>query len=418
MGQATTGLYALLGARSRGLKIHEWKKGNLESFGAPSTYSGLTRHKEHYLVAEAPSVPALWGSLYSALTQRQPLVLLPPSSSLERELLLSQLPASPPAGAVLSLFTSGSSGNPKAVFHSEASLLASAKQLERAFPGSKPTSSLLAPWGMAGVMFHCLLPAARGGTDVFFSTEPLLDWVQEAPRLYRELGVELLTLNPFLADMLLRAGMGKGFPEKTISLTAPLGAELKEKFQNESGRALLEIYGMTETAGPVLLEGKSLGAETKLSASGELLLRGEQLLLGYADGGDFSARAGEDWFATGDLFSDQSGILQHQARTRELIDLGGRKVPPKLIEAAFSGMPELAECLAFPKVLSGVERPALAYARDATCKLSREELSFLVEKRAQELLSPELRPAWWGEIEKVPRLKNGKPDRERLKKLY
>jgi acyl-CoA synthetase (AMP-forming)/AMP-acid ligase II len=411
MGQATTGLYGLLGSRCRGLKIHEWKKGEgLRSYGAPSTFSGLAPFGSGYLVAEAPTVPQLWGALYSALTQRQVLVLLPPSSPLEREKLLGQLPASAPAGAVLALFTSGSAGEPKAVFHGEASLLTSARQLAAAFPGTGPTLSLLAPWGMAGLVFHCLLPAARGGSDLLFSGEPLLDWAGDALRLARDLKLELLTLNPFLADMLLRAGLGKELAEtEVVSLTAPLKAELRRRFQSSTGRALREIYGMTEAAGPVLLEGKSLGAETALSADGELLLRGEQLFLGYSAGDEFRAR--EEWYATGDIFRDEAGQLVHQARTRELIDLGGRKVAPALIEAAFEGMPELGECLAFAKNLAGVERPAFAYARAQGCALSREALSALVEARAKALLSPELRPAWWMEIEKVPRLKNGKPDR-------
>jgi|GEM_PF-4836061 len=415
MGQVTTGLYALLGARSRSLKIHEWRKGKLERYSPPSSFTGLFRHSEQYLVAEAPSVPALWGSLFSALTQRIPLVLLPPSSPMERELLLAQLPSIPPAGSVLALFTSGSSGEPKAVFHSETSLLTSANQLAKTFPGSKPTACLLAPWGMAGVAFQCLLPAARGGTDIFISAEPLLDWGSEASGLFGELGVELLTLNPFLAEMLLCAGFGAGYQEQTVSLTAPLGEELKRRFLVETGKTLLEIYGMTEAAGPVLFEGKSLGAEIQLASDGELLLRGEQLFQGYATKGEFTARA--EWFATGDIFTSTSGGFRHQCRTRELIDLGGRKVAPMLIEAAFTGMPELRECLVFPKLLSGVERAALAYAREASCTLTREELARLVDARAAELLSPELRPAWKLEMEKVPRLKNGKPDRESLRKL-
>jgi o-succinylbenzoate---CoA ligase len=418
MGQATTGLYALLGSRCRGLRLHEWKQGNgggrLESRGAPSSFPRLQHHGA-YLLAEAPSVPELWGALYSAITQRHPLVLLPPSSALEKETLLRQLPLSPPPGALLALFTSGSTGEAKSVFHGEASLLASARQLAAAFPGSGPTASLLAPWSMAGVVFHCLLPAARGGTDVLFSREPFLNWAAELPRLLRELGGELLSLNPFLLEMLLRAGFAGEWNGKAVSLTSPLKAPLRERFERAGGR-LLEIYGMTEAAGPVLLEGRSLGAELKLSESGELLLKGDQLFLGYGAGGNFTAR--EEWFATGDIFEEQAGKLEHRARTRDLINLGGRKVAPALVEAAFEGMPEIADCLAFAKEVAGIERVGLVYARAAGCAWSREELALAVEARARQMLSPELRPAWWVETEKVPRLANGKPDRKALRSFF
>jgi len=414
MGQSSTGLYSLLGARSRCIKLHEWRNGQLQSGPTPSAFAGLVRHGE-YLLSEAPSVPELWGSFFSALTQRQPLILLPPCSLLEREILLRQLPTIPPSGSVLVLFTSGTTGEPKAVFHGENSLLASARQLASAFPGSGPTCSLLQPWGMAGVMFHCLLPAARGGTDILFSRESLLNWAVDALRLLRELEVDLISLNPFSLEMLLRSGMDCVWAGKVVSLTAPLKNEMKKRFERQTNRHVLEIYGMSEAAGPVFLEGKTLGASTKLSVSGELLIQGEQLFLGYSANGKFSPY--EDWFATGDIFSAQSGTFLHQARTRELIDVGGRKVAPLLIESVMEGLPEIAECLAFPKEISGLERPALVYVRAKDCALMKNELSALVEKWASEKLSPDLRPAWWVEVDMIPRTTNGKPDRGLARKL-
>lgn len=411
MGQATTGLYSLLGARCRNLKLHEWKGGKLESTGTPSTYSGLAA-QGNYLLAEAPGVAGVWGALYSSVTQKHPLVLLPPSSAFEREILLKQLPASPPPGAVLVLFTSGTTGEPKAVFHSEKSLLASVAQCLSAFPGSGPTVSFLAPWAMAGVMFHCLLPAARG-SDVLFSAEPVMDWADDALRLLREKEAELVSLNPFILEMLLHAGLDDSWKGQVVSLTAPLKQKHKDDYRKVTGRGILEIYGMTEAAGPVLLDGKSIGAELRLSPGHELELAGEQLFLGYGAQGSFKARG--QWFSTGDIFREDASTFVHLSRIKDMINLGGRKVPPALIEAAFEGMPELAECLAFPKMLAGVERVALAYVRAKENKLSKEELSRLVEKRANEILSKDLRPHWWAEIEKVPRSSSGKPDRRALK---
>ncbi len=414
MGQATAGIYSLLGSRCRKLRIHEWKPGGLQTFPAPSSYSGFSRCG-NFLVCENPTVPELWGALYSAITQQLPMVLLPPCSPLEKEVLLRQLPGSPPKGALLVLFTSGTTGEPKAVFHSERSLLASASQLALVFPGNGPTCSLLAPWGMAGVAFHCLLPAARGGTDILFSAEPFLNWASDALRIFREHSVELITLNPFLLEMLLRSGLDSSFKGELVSLTAPLKASQREGARKALGREAHEIYGMTEAAGPVLLDGKSLGARTKLAADGELLVSGEQLFLGYAGNGIFSTR--EEWFATGDLFHEHSGLLVHQARTRELIDVGGRKIAPALVEAAFEKMEELTSCVAFAKEVAGTERPALAYVRAPACKLNPAELKALVMKRSAELLSAELRPALLLELESLPRTKNGKIDRLGMKQL-
>ena len=59
---------------------------------------------------------------------------------------------------------------------------------------------------MAGVVFHCLLPAARE-SGVLYSPEPFLEWSAQAGNLLRQLDVEFVTLNPFLLEMLLRSGL-------------------------------------------------------------------------------------------------------------------------------------------------------------------------------------------------------------------
>lgn len=415
MGQATRGLYSLLGSRSRSLKLRELAGGKVTAKAPPASFSTFAHHGA-YLVLEAPSVPEVWGALYSAITQRHPLVILPKCTPLEREVLLKQLPELPPAQAVLALFTSGTTGEPKAVFHSEASLLASAEQLAKALPGTAPTCSLLLPWSMAGVVFHCLLPAARG-SDVLYSRAPFGEWAGEAAAVFVSEGIDFVTLNPFLLEMWMRIGGGTGdWRGKAISLTAPLKAAQRELFAKEAKASLHEIYGMTEAAGPVLLDGRSLGAELRLSPEGELEISGPQLFLGYGAQGQFLNQG--PWFPTGDLFEKtQNHTFVHLSRTRDLIDLGGRKVAPRLVEAAFEGMPELAECLAFGKEIAGIERVGLVYVRAAGCALSEEELARKVEACAKELLSAELRPHWLREMKQVPRLAGGKPDRRKLSEL-
>jgi O-succinylbenzoic acid--CoA ligase len=262
---------------------------------------------------------------------------------------------------------------------------------------------------MAGVAFHCLLPLERG-SGVVFSRLPFLQWSAAAGALFRELSVELVTLNPFLLEMLLRGGIDPQWKGAVVSLTAPLKKPLLAAFALASGRRPREIYGMTEAAGPVLLDGKSLGAETRVSATYELELRGPQLLLGYSSAGRFEPTP--EWFRTGDIFTVEDGRHLHQARERDLIDTGGRKVSPRLIEEAAERLPGIGECLAFGMSLAGVERPALLYVREAGCALPPEELALELESYLAKTLSPELRPKWWQEVDSLPRQKGGKPNRK------
>lgn len=393
-----------------GVRLLEWRAGELvpaQPGSRPAERSGA------YLLSRAPSVPDLRENLRAALEAGLPLVVLPPSSAREEDVLLRQLPATPPASARLVMFTSGTTGEPKAVFHAESSLLASARQLARALKGSGPSVSLLPAWGMAGVIFHCILPAVRGGSAVF-SREPALDWGPFVPALLRTLEADFITLNPALLEMLLLTGLDPQWRGSVVSLTAPLKPALRARI---TGHKLLEIFGMTEASGPVLLEGKSLGAETRLAADAELELKGPQFLLGYAADGHFTPAP--EWFGTGDIFSLENGRLAHQARKRDLIDLGGRKISPRVIEEVLEAMPEIAECLAFAVELSGVERPGLLFVRKSGCNLPHDALSSRLEQLMGAGLSPELRPKWWREVPALPRLKNGKPDRKaaRLKWL-
>lgn len=362
-----------------------------------------------YHLLRRPTVPQLWGSFHSALKEQSPLVILPPSSPEEEAVLLRQLSATPTPGACLVVFTSGSTSTPKAVFHSESSLLASADQLSAALPHSR-TACLLPAWGMAGIAFH-LLHLLHSGRQHLFSREPLLYWSGQLDSILRETKSELLTLNPFLLEMWVRE-----FPlqwkGETISLTSPLSAAARKNFAKNSG-GLSEIYGMSEAAGPVLLNGKSLGIKTRIAAGeSELELNGDQLFLGYASEGEFSPRS--EWFSTGDQFLSEGEKLKFSARLKELINLGGRKVAPALIEEIFE-MPELSGCIAFEKMILGESRVGLVYVRSAACELSREELARRIEQRARTSLSLDMRPGWWGEIEEISRLPSGKADRKKIR---
>lgn len=366
-----------------------------------------------YFVCRAPSLSKLRENWLTALGAKHPLVLLPPVSAAEEVILLRQLPTAPPKDAVLVLFTSGTTGTPKAVFHGERSLLTSGQQLLKAFGPHPRLACLLPAWGMAGLAFQLLYPAAAGGGTVLENRGGFLQWSHSLDGILSLGRCSLLVANPMLLKMWLRNDRFT-WRGRTVSFTAPMGESLRERWRAQLPLAPLEEgYGMSEAAGPVLLEGKSLGAHLRLSSSGELELGGDQLLLGYGSEGKFLPASG--WFATGDLFAEGKRGWEFRARLRELIDLGGRKVAPGLIEEVFLGMPEIAECLVFPKMIEGIERAALVYVRATNCTLAENELSAEIERRTRTSLSLEVRPAWWREVKEIPRLAGGKADRKRVR---
>lgn len=363
--------------------------------------------ENRYFVLRPQSGAELPDAFARAEAAGQVLTLLPPQTPAADAILLRQLPPNPPPEAKLVLFTSGSTGTPRAVFHSAASLAASGAQLARAFPGESGVLCLLAPWGMAGVAFHYLLPCFGVRPAVLLPPGPVRDWIPSLPELTR--GVGLVALNPILLEFALAAiPMGS---VKLVSLTAPL------RPHQRAVTGLQEIYGMTEAAGPVLLDGRSLGAELRRSDSGELELRGPQLCLGFGVEGRFEPRAAAEWFATGDLFTENAGEFRFFARERELIDVGGRKIAPALIEELFGALPEVGDCVAFGYEANGTERPALLYVRRPGVALGEAELREKIGEWARTSISMDMRPFVWRETDSLPRLPNGKLDRRGARKL-
>jgi long-chain acyl-CoA synthetase len=93
---------------------------------------------------------------------------------------------------------------------------------------------------------------------------------------------------------------------------APLDQSL-EAFWGERGFAVIQGYGLTETAPIVTLNhpfgtrrgsvGKAIaGVEIKIADDGEILVRGENVTTGYFNAADETSRAFDDgWFHTGDI---------------------------------------------------------------------------------------------------------------------
>jgi long-chain acyl-CoA synthetase len=130
-----------------------------------------------------------------------------------------------------------------------------------------------------------------------------------------------------------------------ISGGATLPAEL-EAFWSRLGFALIQGYGMTETAALVTLNhpfhiapgtiGRALpGREVKISEEGEILVRGEMLSGATWAGGRMRAREGE-WLATGDLAEkNAAGELRFLGRKGDVIVTGaGMNIHPADLEAA------------------------------------------------------------------------------------
>jgi long-subunit acyl-CoA synthetase (AMP-forming) len=127
---------------------------------------------------------------------------------------------------------------------------------------------------------------------------------------------------------------------------APTPVEVIEFF-HAIGVPLAELWGMSETCGAGAVNppdrikigtvGRAApGIELKLAEDGEVLVRGDVVMLGYRNLPDKTAEAIQDgWLHTGDIGQfDEDGYLKIVDRKKEIIiNAAGKNMSPALIEA-------------------------------------------------------------------------------------
>ena len=128
--------------------------------------------------------------------------------------------------------------------------------------------------------------------------------------------------------------------------------EATENFWRKLGYAVVQGYGMTETAALISLNNPfsarrgSLGQilagreNIRINESGEILVRGKNISPGYWGGA--SRKEEEDWLNTGDVGSlDDTGRLYFKGREKEVIvTAAGLNIYPDDLEAALNAQPE------------------------------------------------------------------------------
>ncbi len=140
---------------------------------------------------------------------------------------------------------------------------------------------------------------------------------------------------------------------------APISPEVIRFFRT-LGVPLLEIYGMTETAGGVLGQTHAdpiagtvgvpmQGTEIRLAEDGEVLARGEAIFAGYYRNEEATKAAIVDgWLHTGDVGEMVEGQFRIVDRKKDImITAGGKNLSPTEIEHAVKISPFVKEAIVF-----------------------------------------------------------------------
>jgi long-chain acyl-CoA synthetase len=143
----------------------------------------------------------------------------------------------------------------------------------------------------------------------------------------------------------LRKLMGMNRGRFVFSGAAPVAPEVLWFFHS-IGLQVREVYGQTEDAGPTSIhQGEDIklgtvgkpfpGIEVKIAEDGEILVRGDNVFLGYYKDPKTTADTLIDgWLHTGDVGSfDEGGNLKISDRKKDIIiTSGGKNITPQYIE--------------------------------------------------------------------------------------
>ncbi|HQP04302.1 MAG: AMP-binding protein [Bacteroidales bacterium] len=295
------------------------------------------------------------------------------------------------------LYTSGTSGNPKGVMLAHNALAANIRYARANMP-LQPGDRIVSFLPLAhsyGCAFEFLYPFSIGCTITFLGRLPAPNIVVKAfneikPRLILSVplviekvyktkikpklskpGIKLMLKIPGLRQIVyrkIRAGLSASFGNEFMEVViggAKLNREV-EIFLRKINFNFSIGYGMTE-CGPLITydgwkttrtfsAGKVIDClEMKIDSDnpskrvGEILLRGENVMLGYYKNKDETEKTftEDGWMKTGDLgLIDEDGYLYIKGRSKSMIlGASGKNIYPEEVEAKLQNLPLVSECI-------------------------------------------------------------------------
>lgn len=263
-----------------------------------------------------------------------------------------QLPAGDlPADLAVVVATSGSTGTPKLSMLTASALLASAEATATFLGGHGQWLLTLPPHHVAGLQV-LLRSITAGTTPVVVEEAAPFALVQATAAMTGER--RYTSLVPTQLARLVEDPMGLEALRRVDAILlggAATPAGLLDRARS-LGLRIVTTYGMSETCGGCVYNGSPLeGVHVREGGDGRLEIGGPVLAAGYLGGGadDFVTDPdGSRWYRTSDIGTvDERGRVSVHGRADDLINTGGMKVAPRLVEdAVLTHVPAITEAVA------------------------------------------------------------------------
>jgi len=320
----------------------------------------------------------------------------------------------PQKGGGWVLFSSGTSGAPKAMVHAW-------ERHQSLYRLKKPSALvMLATLQLDHIGgLNTLFQALTGGNTLVFSEKPHVgSWV-EAIQQNR---VNILPTTPSMLQLLRLAGAWNQATLPSLKLvtygTEPMPAALLNDLHRlYPGISYRQTFGTSETGiaktKPSALDPLAFHLEIPQGEfqirSGELWIRSRTQSQGYLERESGSFEYG--WFGTGDLVHQlEDGSIKILGRRTRTINVGGEKVQPEEIESLLMEFPEVRDCRIYGEAfgLLGQRVVAEVVLQNPEGKSSFNSMDF--RKRLRAHLEAFKIPSKWVAVEAIPigeRLKRG-----------
>src|SRR6056300_665599 len=281
-----------------------------------------------------------------------------------------------PDDQALLMYTSGTTGKPKGVVHTHASLLAggwSATIAHDLAPNDRGFC-VLPIYHINGLFVTVMGALISGGSLTMISRFSASRFWQQAD----ESKITWFSVVPTIISHLLH---GQNEPSDACkarlrfgrSASSALAVETQSAFEMRFGVPIIETMGLTETAAQILSNplppgvrkigspGIAYGCDIEIqdqhgscvppNTEGEIVVRGPNVMSEYLKNSTATSATFRDgWLRTGDLAKmDTDGYVFVTGRLKELIIKGGENIAPREIDEILYTHPDVIEAAAFAR---------------------------------------------------------------------
>lgn len=349
--------------------------------------------------------------------------------------------AARPADLACILFTSGSTGGPKGVLHTQRGLSGKGVLMKEVH-GLRPDDAILMPAPLAHI--SGLLNAVLNPGVVPMKTVLMDQWSAGAAieLVERERITFMIGPPTFFVEM-MRSPDFKAERVETVRLLSCGGAGVTPAFvevaTREFGAVVKRTYGSTEAptvttshAGDDALRARetdgrptgdvelrvvdpATGEDRPRGAPGELWVRGPELFVGYVDRAQTrEAHADRGWFRTGDLATVAAdGWLTIVGRLKDIVIRKGENISASEVESVLEAHPAVQQAVALGEPDEEVGERVVAFVVASepfdldACRAWFETQGVARFKTPERVV----------QVDEMPTLAAGKPDRGALRRL-